>query len=73
MRYYDCNDEKFYATKEGLTKMKKIKIDIISVIVWFFVLIPVSNYYFPKPTYYWPIILIVHIFISVYMAIHVIY
>jgi len=51
----------------------KIKIDIIRVIVWFFVLVPVSNYYFPKPTYYWPIILIVHIFISGYMAIYAIY
>jgi hypothetical protein len=46
----------------------KIKIDIIKTIIWFFVLIPVVNYYFPKPVPYWPIITIAQIVISIAMS-----
>lgn len=50
----------------------KININIIKTIIWFFVLIPVFNYYFPKPTPYWPIITISQILISAGMSSEVI-
>ena len=46
----------------------KIKIDIIKTIIWFFVLIPIFNYYFPEPVPYWPIISISQIIISIAMS-----
>lgn len=46
----------------------KIKIDIIKTIIWFFILIPVFNYYFPEPVSYWPILTISQIIISIAMS-----
>ena len=43
-------------------------IDLISVLIWFFVLIPVVNYYWPNPSKYWPLILFLMLIISIYQS-----
>ena len=47
----------------------KIKFNIIKVVMWFYILIPVFRFYYPEPTVYWPIILLVYITIDLYMSV----
>lgn len=67
----DWKDEmkECHLTYRRLKKMKiKININILKTIIWFFVLIPIFNYYFPKPVSYWPIIIISQTLISIGMS-----